>query len=560
MPKAAPKKKKVHLDKNTKNLAIAIAVGGSLLVVTIIGSIVLIASRNRPGPGGEVKDDSKDLATMLTETDDLEKELKPGMGDRQGSWKWERMLDRHKTLAASDFNGVKQLERSLKGLGDESEAFKELSTALQPLAAHASNRRLTAMQRGELGQKLTNVAKVIQENWTNEELSAELLQLAPELDAKDDFGQKGAFPLTTSEDREFPVKGKKTKETKKVDLSPYEISTAHLESVRRGKVLLFADALHKLHQGAAADEKDREAPIRAFFAILRIADYLKLEPLWMAQHMRIESQLEAVTLLEHILAQRKDLSQDVLRKMQLRLKHDLEQNDFIEMIRVARAEFVRTCELAKREENPTLFPTVIPHGGQKIGKEPTPSKDTKKQKPPPKGKGNLGKEQAELDEAEIWYLQYMNHVLGDARGKSSELLAKIVEWNDKSPKPSVKAVGFVPPCSAWAELYLKKVARMRLALIALAAERYRLHKGGTEWPAKLEELIGKDGEPHLLIVSEVPRDPFTEKEFVYEDEQDGKIIRTAEESGRVVTFRLWNADKRHLEPPKADKEKDQGGS
>jgi len=67
---------------------------------------------------------------------------------------------------------------------------------------------------------------------------------------------------------------------------------------------------------------------------------------------------------------------------------------------------------------------------------------------------------------------------------------------------------------AWTE-FLKAHARLRVAAVALAAERYRIKRG--DWPTSLSQLVPK----HLAAV---PLDPFDEKPVRYAAIPSGRVV------------------------------------
>jgi hypothetical protein len=99
-------------------------------------------------------------------------------------------------------------------------------------------------------------------------------------------------------------------------------------------------------------------------------------------------------------------------------------------------------------------------------------------------------------------------------------------------------------------------ARLRCALVALAAERYRQKFG--DWPKALADLV-----PQYLAA--VPLDPFDGKPLQYRRTNTGAIIYSVGEDGRDdggdakpppdkhpprdIIFTLWNVDQRR-QPPK----------
>jgi hypothetical protein len=104
--------------------------------------------------------------------------------------------------------------------------------------------------------------------------------------------------------------------------------------------------------------------------------------------------------------------------------------------------------------------------------------------------------------------------------------------------------------------FLRGHARLRCALVALAAERYRRQDGA--WPQSLAELV-----PHYLTA--VPLDPVDGEPLRYRRTDTGAVIYSVGEDGhgdggdparppkggpqRDIVFTLWNVDQRR-QPPK----------
>ncbi len=107
------------------------------------------------------------------------------------------------------------------------------------------------------------------------------------------------------------------------------------------------------------------------------------------------------------------------------------------------------------------------------------------------------------------------------------------------------------------EAYLRGQGRMRAAVAAIAAERYR-RKHGT-WPAKLEELVPAE-------LAQAPTDPFDGKPLRMRKIDDGLVLYSigpdkVDDGGQVASanslpadigFRLWDVSKRgqkYVPPP-----------
>jgi hypothetical protein len=100
-------------------------------------------------------------------------------------------------------------------------------------------------------------------------------------------------------------------------------------------------------------------------------------------------------------------------------------------------------------------------------------------------------------------------------------------------------------------------ARLRCAVAALAAERYRRAKG--RWPETLDDLKGE-------YLREVPSDPFDGRPLRYRKDDEGVVVYSVGPDGKDdggdrtrlnnpgpgadIGFRLWDADKRRRPPPR----------
>ena len=111
---------------------------------------------------------------------------------------------------------------------------------------------------------------------------------------------------------------------------------------------------------------------------------------------------------------------------------------------------------------------------------------------------------------------------------------------------NLKAIGYILPTV----LQLRETqARLRCAIAAVAAERYRLKHEKT-WPGGLEDLV-KDG-----LLKEVPKDPYDGKPLRFKRTPTGVIIysvgpdmidnggklgrATPRAPGTDIGFELWN--------------------
>ncbi len=127
----------------------------------------------------------------------------------------------------------------------------------------------------------------------------------------------------------------------------------------------------------------------------------------------------------------------------------------------------------------------------------------------------------------------------------------------------------IPSLTKVARAFQRSQAKLRTAVVALAAERYRRAHG--HWPDSLDALLPK-------FLSTLPTDPYSGKALLYHRLDDMVVIYTVgpdridnggeiddehpERPGTDIGFRLWNVDKRRqpplppieLDKPPADEE------
>jgi hypothetical protein len=148
--------------------------------------------------------------------------------------------------------------------------------------------------------------------------------------------------------------------------------------------------------------------------------------------------------------------------------------------------------------------------------------------------------------------------VADQPAALDQLEAKQQAAGDDSWVPGRYARGAQPVALAIqaARAFQLRQAELRCAIVAVAAERYRL--ANDQWPAKLEALV-----PDYLS-KEWFVDPFNGQPLRLKKLDDGLLVYSvgpdrADNDGRVepeatdlngkdVGFRLWNTDARHKEP------------
>ncbi len=159
-------------------------------------------------------------------------------------------------------------------------------------------------------------------------------------------------------------------------------------------------------------------------------------------------------------------------------------------------------------------------------------------------------------------LEFMNRAVEIAKLPIEQQPAAYSEW-DRDIKALFAADDklimmkvFVAAVDKIAAAYHRGVARLRCAIVALAAERYRLAHAG-HWPQSLDELAG-------LVPMELTLDPFDGQPLRFLRVDDGLIIysigadgrddggflnrSTKDEPGTDLGFQLWDVPHRRRPP------------
>jgi hypothetical protein len=105
----------------------------------------------------------------------------------------------------------------------------------------------------------------------------------------------------------------------------------------------------------------------------------------------------------------------------------------------------------------------------------------------------------------VWILRHLNEVIEASQLPAAECSARLKALDEDAPSAPLLAKHLSG--AAWGrfhEGFERNHVRMRCAMIAIAAERYRIQHG--RWPADLDALA-----PQFL--AELPTDPYTDKAF-----------------------------------------------
>jgi hypothetical protein len=147
------------------------------------------------------------------------------------------------------------------------------------------------------------------------------------------------------------------------------------------------------------------------------------------------------------------------------------------------------------------------------------------------------------------YLRFMNQLLGISRQPPERRLAGLNALWQGLPQPPVMAAVFISPLRGTCFAFQDRDARLRLAIAALACERYRL--AHDRWPASLVQLV-----PDYLPA--VPLDPYDAQplrlrrlsdgvqlySIGFDQKDDGGKVVGASNIGVDIGFRLWDVDRR----------------
>ncbi|MBX7104419.1 MAG: hypothetical protein K1X57_10080 [Gemmataceae bacterium] len=165
--------------------------------------------------------------------------------------------------------------------------------------------------------------------------------------------------------------------------------------------------------------------------------------------------------------------------------------------------------------------------------------------------------------AQVEFLKQSNEYVAIARGPVENRLeaTKQIDERAKSLSPLAKSAGFSTGKCIRQEL--RRQAKLRSLLLAIAAERYRLKHG--RWPTVLSALVAEGLLPLL------PADPYNGKLLTWEETPYGRVVYSVGEplptagmatstpaelmKGRDFGIRLFDPDKRRQPappPPKAE--------
>jgi hypothetical protein len=310
-------------------------------------------------------------------------------------------------------------------------------------------------------------------------------------------------------------------------------STPHLDHCRAVTNLLWHDARLRAQDG------DIDGALVSVLGILGVARSFGDEPSMISQIVRLAQSWVATQALERILAQGQ-ASSNFLMSVQKAFEYEVSQPVFLFGVRGERAEHHRIMEAIKSGE---LKASSYYGSGFSVGP--------------------AGKVGAWLDDVSGEAMLRRSH------GPWIRIMTKIVEIAKlpvEQQYPQLKSylrsidgkeayeeapMYVVPTMGRFGESFWRHQAFLRCAVVALAAERYRLAHG--QWPESLNLLV-----PEFL--AKVPLDPYDAKPLRYHRVADGVLIysigpdeednggnldrENPTKAGTDLGFRLWDVNRR----------------
>ena len=285
-------------------------------------------------------------------------------------------------------------------------------------------------------------------------------------------------------------------------------SRVWFDAARQVRLWLFLDAV------LLAQDQDGDAALAACRAKLNVAHAYGVEPGEQGLQWCKQFHPNAIHLLERVLAQTQP-SEDALKQMQAALTWETTL-DLRQALRGNRARSWSEIEQALAGDRDA--PGVIGN--------PATLRGLLSHVIPVATKGDAAD-----------YLRGMKRLLESVEqpvdGRFDELTQLTKKWEDSGPL-FLRAVQRNQQ-SIWEHCWSQ--THLRMAIVAVAAERYRLRSGA--WPAALEDLVTAS------LLERVPVDPFDGQPLRWDRNADGVSVRSA----RHGSFRLWDpAARRHPAP------------
>jgi hypothetical protein len=264
----------------------------------------------------------------------------------------------------------------------------------------------------------------------------------------------------------------------------------HVSEAREIGLLLYADAVVRAADGQGGPALD------SCRAAHNVSRYLAGEPIMLTQLARIGMDLLLVEALERIVAMKDGPPAEALLAFQRQLEEDSRVVVFRDMMRYDRAVGHYTLTNLQDGHCRTLSGKAVP----------TPTQQ---------------------DHA--GYLANMNQVVAAAEGSYQDQAKRYRELVAKLKMPGPRSRDMLPDGQKLLQACHRGTARMRAAVLGLAAERFRRDTG--QWPTSLDELGPK-------YLAAVPADNFTNGPFSYASQPEGRSICTGGVSARASTGRF----------------------
>jgi hypothetical protein len=306
-----------------------------------------------------------------------------------------------------------------------------------------------------------------------------------------------------------------------------------VQSTREAATLLRYDVLDKAQAG------DVDGAVRSCHAALHTGTSLGDEPILIAQLVRIACQAVAVKLLERTLAQGAP-AEAVLAALQARLEQ-VEAEPLL--LYGLRGERAGSNQLFENIRNGTI-PTGNAIGTFGLGGGL------------PSAAGYLMNVPGFLTAQHTGLLEFMTELVEIAKRPPEEWAGLFAAQKAKVNDLPVLARLLAPAMDKMAEACARNHVLLRCAIVAVAAERYRLTKG--QWPATPQDLVTAG------LLTAVPTDPNAAGQpikvvkvadgltvySVGEDGTDngGKLDRLPKKPGADYGFRLWDVAARRQPP------------
>lgn len=315
-----------------------------------------------------------------------------------------------------------------------------------------------------------------------------------------------------------------------IAMKPDVVSTLlpHIENIHRVKDLLVKDALLRI------EDKDLVGAATSCRALVHLGRSVAEEPMLVSQLSYLTVRLQAMRLMERLLAQG-ELSDKDLVPLQLLLKEEAAANPFLTGALADRAATNQMLTAVRNGDLPLQrFLEMVNTTGQLSVEDVV----------------LIGLQVGHLEGYHRRALEHLTEGVRIARLPSQEQLAALKAWDEAYKRlPTIVARLCTNPMR-FGETVLRNNALTRCALVAVALERFRL--ANQRWPANLDELTPK-------YLAQLPTDPFTGQPLRYRPAPTGVVVYSVsldgnDDSGNLsvdgcisnsdLGMQLWNVDQR----------------